>query len=133
MDAGESHRPSRGSGRRRIGLGLLIAELLTILWLEWLSRAWSVNFETGVIGLVAIGFIGGLVMRSWWGSILAPATGVGTSSIVAAVSCMGGCRFSPDDTPFVQFMLSVVYLGMPIALGVALGTPLGKSLGRTGS
>ncbi len=128
MRTGESHRSSESGNVWRLGLGLLLVVLLAFLWLTWLSRTRSFDLQLGMIGLVAIGFIGGLVMRSWLGTVLSPTAIVGASALLGAIRCLQGCRFSQDDTPFVQFMLGVIYLGLPIALGTVLGTPLGKWL-----
>lgn len=114
----------------RLGLGLLLSELLAIPWIRWLAHTRPSDLQSGMLGLIAIGFVGGLVMRSWWGAILAPAASTGASDIIGAVTCIQGCQFWQDDTPFVQFMLGIVYLGLPIALGAILGIPFGKWLGR---
>ncbi len=99
----------------RLFIGVVVVGVLFYLWLHGPMGLW-----VAVARLVAIGLIGGLVMRSWWAVVVVPALLSAGPGLVAAIIA-GGDAASSEDTPGALFMLQLIYVGVPTALGAAGG------------
>ena len=113
--------------RARLIVGVAVVGALTAVEWTWLreyaprsaSAEWGVQLV--VAGAIAIGLVGGLLMRSRWSLVLAPATILGATEISAVLAC-AACSRGDRDGFLLWLLLQLVYQGLPAALGAAGGT-----------
>ncbi len=115
-----------GEGSRLIA-GVAVVGALTAVGRTWLREYAARTADDGravqvvVAGAIAIGLVGGLLMRSRWSPILAPATILGATEIWAVMAC-AACSRGDRDGFFIWLQLQLVYQGLPAALGAAGST-----------
>ena len=113
--------------RSRLIVGVAVVGALTAVGWTWLREYAARTADDGrgvqlvVAGAIAIGLVGGLLMRSRWSPILAPAAILGGGEIWAVLAC-AACSRGDRDGFFIWLLLQLVYQGLPAALGAAGGT-----------
>jgi hypothetical protein len=107
---------------RRLLVGAMLAGLLIYLSLSLLPDAgpWVAFAIT-----IAIGFLGALATRSWWGMVTLPVAVIVGRELWSALAC-AQCSAVGEDTPIVRFLLNLPFFGGATALGAAAGTLLGR-------
>lgn len=71
--------------------------------------------------LAAIGFVGGVLLRSWWALAITPASAVAASVLESAIR-----SYLSDWGRESGLFGTAILLGTPVALGATLGTLAGK-------
>jgi hypothetical protein len=106
----------------RLASGAVFASILVYLGLSLLPDAGPL---AAFVTTVAIGFLGGVVARSWWAVALMPVAVMAGREVWSAIAC-SRCPIHDEDTTTVRLMLNFPFFGDAAALGAAAGALLGR-------
>jgi hypothetical protein len=87
--------------------------------------------EAAVIGIVAVGVLTGLLLRSWWSVVYAPGSILILLLIAALMGELLRSNGESENTRPAEvspWLLWTVLVFLPLGLGAALGTVIGKAL-----
>lgn len=107
--------------------GLLLALLLGV-GTGWVLAGVTVPDPWGTLILVAVGLVGGLLLRSWWSLLVIPVEVIVGTVLWVSLACHGCNSLGPLGD--VILIASGVLDDVPLVLGAAAGTAAGALLRR---
>ena len=110
----------------RVVAGVALIGLLAYTWIP----EDATGYEVGV-ALTVTGFIGGLLIGSWWSLGIVPATILATTWLWRQVRCAGGgCPPSQEGPPLWLGLLLAAGLYAISVLGAVVGTLAARWIAR---